>query len=107
MEGWIASVGLVAVRPDGSRAPLALRISAPAAHPDGVWACRMDLGGLHDGLLPMHGEDALQALCLALGLAASLLRDFQARGGRLEYPDGGEFPLEAYFGGFGTFAPAA
>lgn len=107
MEQWIASVDLVAVHPDGSRRPLTLRVAVPAPNADGIWACRAELVGLYDGLAPMGGEDALQALCLALGLVATLLRDFRAGGGRVEYPGGGEFPLEAYFGTFGTFTPAA
>lgn len=61
------------------------------------------LDGLEESLSPIMGEDPLQALCLALALAASLLRDEVARGTRLEYAAGGDFPLEAYFGGLGEF----
>lgn len=106
MEHWIASLDLIAVR-GSSRSPLLLRVAAPVAHPDGHWTCRVDLAGLHDALAPAAGEDALQALCLSLGLAAILLRDFQSNGGRLEYPTGEEFPLEAYFSTFGTSATAS
>ena len=74
-----------------------------------VSGCAIDLNGLHDALAPMHGEDSIQALCLALGLGAALLRDFVAHGGRLidashnsPQPEA-DWPLEAYFGWLGEF----
>src|SRR5919107_1424736 len=80
MDGpHIASLDLLAVHADGSRAPVALRVAAPERAPTGEWRCAVRLDGLHDRLVPIHGEDSLQALCLALGLAAMLLRNFVAR----------------------------
>jgi len=35
-------------------------------------------------------------LCLAIGLALKLLDGFRVDGGRLEFDDGEEFPLESY-----------
>lgn len=109
MDSWyIASLDLVAVHRDGIRVPVSLRVGAPARVSPGEWSCAIRLDGLHDGLTTMRGEDSVQALCLALGLAATLLRDFVGRGGRLVYAqaneDGGpesDWPLESYFGWLG------
>jgi hypothetical protein len=106
---YIASLDLLAVDPLGGRTPVAFRIGAPEPGPTGGWRCTVRLDGLHDRLIPMHGEDSVQALCLALGLAAALLRDYVARGGRLldaaastDTDDEADWPLEAYFGWLGT-----
>lgn len=105
----IASLALLAVRPTGERIPLTLTVGAPARARDGSWRCSVRFDGLHDGLAPMAGDDGVQALCLALGLAATLLRDFVAGGGRVLDAAGAEdWPLEAYFGWLGApHAPAA
>jgi len=100
----IAELELVAVRETGERTPFTLTIAAPAREATGEWSCALSLEGLHDGLAAMRGEDALQALCLALGLGASLLRGFVSDGGLIEYAAGDAFPLEAYFGWSGSFS---
>jgi hypothetical protein len=106
---YIASLDLLAVDTSGARTPVELRIGAPERVETGEWRCTVRLDGLHDELIPMHGEDSVQALCLALGLAAALLRDFVSGGGRLldgaqpaEPEDEADWPLEAYFGWLGT-----
>lgn len=43
------------------------------------------------------GADRLQALCLAVLLIGTTLRDFVARGGRI-LDEGEDFALDAYFG---------
>ncbi|HEX2724889.1 MAG TPA: hypothetical protein VHN20_03605 [Beijerinckiaceae bacterium] len=103
---YIAALDLVAVHPGGVRVPVSLRVGAPKRVSRGEWSCAVRLDGLHDGLTTTRGEDSVQALCLALGLAATLLRDFVSRGGRLVHAeateDGGsesDWPLEAYFRG--------
>jgi hypothetical protein len=118
MDGsYIATLDLLAVHADGTRTPVALRIGAPEQVAAGEWRCAIRLDGLHDHLRPMHGADSVQALCLALRLAATLLRDFVARGGRLQDraasadtdagADAADWPLEAYFGWLGPArAPA-
>lgn len=100
MPEVIASAQLIAIRNGTERMPVSIRIAAPVHEPTGEWSCQLGLSGLEDNLPPMRGEDALQALCLALGLGASLLRGFVETGGRLELPSGDEFPLEAYFAAF-------
>ncbi len=47
----------------------------------------------------IHGEDSMQALCLALRYAHSMLQIVIQRGGRLVYSrDQVDIPLQAYFG---------
>lgn len=101
---YIASIDLLAVDAGGTRTPVALRVDAPVQLSPDEWRCAVRLDGLHDSLVPIHGADSLQALCLALRLVASLLREFVTQGGRLFNADAGadaveaEWPLEAYFG---------
>src|SRR5690349_13542965 len=106
----IATLELVALHPDGRRVPFTLQVDAPEEASTGEWQCTLRLEGLFDNLTPVSGDDSLQALCLALLLAARLLRRFVSGGGRLLDPLGGDedWPLEAYFGWLGsTSAPAA
>jgi hypothetical protein len=108
----IAALDLVAAPAPGERIPLALRVGAPREIADGVWECVVRLDGLYDDLVRMQGADSVQALCLALGLAATLLRTFVQSGGRLFYAvdgddspeDDAEWPMEAYFGSLGAFS---
>jgi hypothetical protein len=61
--------------------------------------CRLVLDGLREIRAPISGNDRLQALLLALRLAAQLLEAFEEDGGKLEHPTGEPFELEPYFGG--------
>ena len=104
----IAALDLTAIYTSGARTPVAIRVGAPEQVATGEWRCVIRLDGVHDGLMPAHGDDSMQALCLALGLAAALLRDFVARGGRLlcqeesaGADDESDWPMEAYFGWLG------
>lgn len=98
---FIATAQLTAVKSSGERTPLELRIGKPTPNPNGGWSCSVAVGELFPSPPPLLGEDSLQSLCLAIAVGASLLREFVASGGRLEDEEGGEFPLEAYFGWFG------
>jgi hypothetical protein len=61
--------------------------------------CVLRLEGLHDLGRPISGSDTLQALLLALRLAAKLLAAFEEDGGSVLHPTGEPFDLEPYFGG--------
>lgn len=104
MDHAIAHLELVATWPTGERRPIRFHVDRPVHESPGEWSCVAQLTGLCGELLPMRGEDALQALCLALGLCAFLLRSHVASGGGLQYSSGEEFPLEAYFGWLGALA---
>ena len=109
----VASIDLIAVDNAGKKIPIEFRLEAPERVSSDEWRCKVSLDGLHNGLGFVHGSDSLQALSLALGLAANLLRDFVASGGRLTYAEQGseagdesEWPLESYFGWLGKSARA-
>jgi hypothetical protein len=96
-EAVVAAIDLRAIWTDGETTRVGMTIWQPIREPEGGWSCKLELPGLHEDLEPIHGEDSLQALCLALGLARTLLNSVVATGVRLEYPNGEEFPLEHYF----------
>lgn len=93
----IASISIDAQAPEGQSYVLTIEVGAPYPHPrHRAWACDLSLSPLYDDLMPAVGQDPLQALCLALRMAASLLEGFLQRGGTLSI-EGERFPIEAYF----------
>ena len=62
--------------------------------------CPLVLEGLETFPPQIAGASTLQAMLLAIRLAAKRLHHFRARGGRVEYPgeEGGEVDLESLFG---------
>jgi hypothetical protein len=103
----VAQLPIRATLAGGEQRLITVWIGTPTQEPTGEWCCPAGLDGLHDGLGAMHGDDALQSLCLAMGLVAALLRDHVAAGGQLHYVGGEEFPLEAYFGWVAVPGPAS
>jgi hypothetical protein len=75
-----------------------VEICSPYQTTTGEWACPAQIRGLYPERPTMRGEDALQALALALDLIRQLLEDATAKGASLRYPGtGDDVPLEAYF----------
>jgi hypothetical protein len=73
-------------------------ISRPYQTTSGEWACPAAIQGLHPELATMHGEDAFQALALALHLVRQLLEAAISQGASFRYPGSSDdVPLEAYF----------
>lgn len=68
----VGQLDLYATAPSGERRPVRVWIGTPVQEPTGEWSCPANLEGLCDDLAAMRGENALQAICLALGLCASL-----------------------------------
>lgn len=62
-----------------------------------TWACTLTMLPLLPKPFDVGGEDSLQALCLALRMARSMLDDFTEKGGKL-FTDGEPFSIDAYFG---------
>ena len=93
----IAALDLVAISRSGEERPIAVRLETPRITAHGSWVCALTLDGLHDQLPPIEGADSLQALCLALRVAEITLRGFVDDGGRLVFPHGEAFLLDAYF----------
>jgi hypothetical protein len=105
---YVASLDLISIDQAGKNVPVAFRLGAPERISSDEWRCQVSLDGLHDDLGFVHGSDGMQAISLALGLAAKLLREFVAHGGRLTYAaeesdqvDETEWPIESYFGWLG------
>lgn len=94
---FIANLAIDAKAPGGDPFVINIEIGAPYRHARyEAWACDLSLAPLHEDLRPAVAQDSLQALCLALRLAGSLLEGFVQRGGVLSM-EGERFPLEAYF----------
>jgi hypothetical protein len=65
---WLRSIGLMETPERDSACPVAIR-------------------GMYDNLADIHGEDSLQALCLAASLVRTLIAGFVSDGGKLSFPD--------------------
>ena len=97
MTDPIATTDLSVMLPSGERRSVTLRIGRPYRAATGEWRCPMALDGLQDKLPDAAGEDAIQALCLALRLLVSQLEGLVQRGGKVFYPTtDDQVPLEAY-----------
>jgi len=88
----VAERNLYAIAPDGREFDLTIRINQPYQS-DESWACSVAVIGLCDRLRDIHGVDSMQALHLALRLAAQLIDDFVESGGKLYWERGGESVL--------------
>jgi hypothetical protein len=94
----IASTRFDYVVPGQPAQDVRIEIHRPYQTPTGEWACPAEIRGLHPELAAMRGEDALQALALALDLVRRLLEDAVARGASIRYPGtADDVPLRAYF----------
>jgi hypothetical protein len=91
----VASLSIDAKSADGATFNVGLEIGAPYQIEEGEWACPVTLRGLHEGLPDIRGVDSFQALCLAIGLALTLLQNFVDKGGTLS-AHGDRLALEAY-----------
>src|SRR5437867_1074392 len=99
MQQTTGTTEIDCIRPNGERVGVTLAIGHPFATPEGDWACPATLTGLHEGIVSIHGQDSLQAICLAITFIRSRLASFVAGGGRVVIPTTGEdFPIDAYFG---------
>jgi hypothetical protein len=92
----IASVDIHAIKPNGDRLIIEVRVGAPHQVDEDEWWCPVSMhplfGRLHDAV----GGSSLQSLCLAISLVLQLLGNFREDGGTLHYDDGTTFALEAY-----------
>src|SRR5690349_18657729 len=102
MDNPVATLQLVEVWPNGQRVPAQVQIGMPFREDNGSWGCPILITTVNERIHLMHGEDSMQALCLAVRFAGQMLQLVIDRGGRLrctgEGPDEGDFPLTAYFG---------
>jgi len=98
---WIAEHAVVFVHPDGRRCDGRIAVGLPYMVSDVQARCPLVLEGLETFPPQIAGDSTLQAMLLAIRLAAVRLHDFRARGGRIEYPSeegGGDVDLDALYG---------
>ncbi len=92
---------MVFVHPDGRRCDGRIAVGLPYMVSDVQARCPLVLEGLETFPPQIAGDSTLQAMLLAIRLAAVRLHDFRARGGRIEYPSeegGGDVDLDALYG---------
>ena len=98
----IATLHLIQVDPNGDRTPIRVEIGKPRYDERGSWACPVLITSINEKVREIHGEDSMQAICLAVRFVGSMLGSVLGRGCRLlctgEGADDGDFPLNAYFG---------
>jgi hypothetical protein len=90
MTSVIAERTWFAVAPDGKGLDISVRVGQPYRASDVSWACPIAVTGIYDKLQPIEGIDSLQAIELALRLAAQLLCGFVDRGGTLFWERNGD-----------------
>lgn len=97
-DAAVATMSMFGQRPGRARFEITVEIGKPYRWGDNPeeWACSVSVRPLQPSRREAHGNDAFQALCLAIALAQHLLQDFRDAGGVLSYGTGEEFPLEAY-----------
>jgi hypothetical protein len=103
MDDPVAILHLVEVWPNGQRVPAQVQIGKPFRDDKGSWACPILITTVDEKIRHIHGEDSMQALCLAVQFGHRMLQQVVDRGGRLlctgERADDADFPLNAYFRG--------
>ena len=95
----VASTKFTGIRSNGERIVIQFEVGRPylrGKHGADDWACPLSLTPLYRNLADSGSNDPVHALCLAISLALQLLGGFREDGGRLEYDDGTEVPLEAF-----------
>src|SRR5262245_16410774 len=86
-----------ATRNGSSMPSVRVRVEEPRRAKTGEWTCRVLATGVAKPTV-VHGEDGLQALCLALDLLGDQLYKARRRGVRLRHVTGdADVPLFAYF----------
>jgi hypothetical protein len=87
MNVVVAQTELDVLWPDGRRAAVVVAIGQPYREPNtDAWRCPLSLQGLSPEHSDVAGNDALQALLLALRLAHYELAGAAASGARLLHP---------------------
>lgn len=85
-----------ATAPDRPDRRVSIGVALPQRARTGEWICFVTITGFLKRT-GVRGEDALQALCLALELIGDTLYRARQRGVRFVYPTGERVPLHAYF----------
>jgi hypothetical protein len=94
----VAEHRLVARRAGGEpfRVQVVIRKPAPSVRVPDAWGCEVTVDPICSRPFEVLGEGSLQALCLGAAFAMQVLDTFVQKGGRLEYPEGGDFDPGAF-----------
>ena len=98
MATTIIALKLIGIAEDGTESSIEIKIDAPMQNSSSEWSCCIVLNGMHCPIKSrVSGNDAFQALCLAVDFIRFMLDDFLQKGGKLlEADTREEWPLEAY-----------
>jgi hypothetical protein len=103
----VATTTLDCVDPHGEHNQVIIEIGRPYRAPAGEWACPVAMRGLYNRLPDVHGEDSLQALCLAASLVRMLLSGFVEKGGEIFFLNSdSKYDLDAIFSQIGSSSVA-
>jgi len=83
---------LLLIRSDGSETLLTIRIGFPLKRGQG-WVCPCEIDGLEPQYVDIHGEDSIQAICLALKVVRSRLSSVINAGNTICLPKDRGHPL--------------
>ncbi len=89
----IANEEILWLQKDGSEVKIHIRIGAPR-QTDEFWVCPMRIEGLAGAYPEIGGASSLQALCLALGLAAQCIQFLIESGETLVHADDRTLPWD-------------
>jgi hypothetical protein len=96
MNQAIADDDITAVRANGERITINVRLGKPYKKDAESWACPLSVDPIYPRIPDIVGGTSFQSLCLAARLALYFLNGFKEDGGQLLCDDGTDFPLDAY-----------
>jgi len=95
MEKIIAEEDYVYKSTKGEMRSIKIYLRAPYKLGEGEWGSYCHVEGLFDKEIRIHGNNSMQALCLALAFLKLRLRSFEEQGGSFYYPEDMSSPLLA------------
>ena len=90
MESFAAERTLFAIAPNGAEHEVTLRVGVPAAAPTGEWWAAVSLGALEAREHRIAGDDAWQAVQLAMRFVVTRVGHYGADGWQFYSARGGE-----------------
>lgn len=79
-----------AIDPQGYGHELILRVGLPRPREEGDWAVEVSIGVLEPRPMKIYGVDSWQAIQLGMRLISREVADFERRGWRFYWKEGGE-----------------
>ena len=98
MPELVAETKLFALRPNGDRVELFVRIGKPyeCGRDPESWACPVSIPPFYDHLHDIVGGDAFHALCMGTSFALEMLHGLTRNGTRIMLDETYDFPFDAY-----------